>query len=131
LFSVFVVAGGLKLMDRFFVFNIYIICFLTATSLYFWPLIQIRENIFIVSIFKKFKNAPIDKRLFVRSKLVMLMRFSILFYIPVQIMHFIGLNRTKTPQLSVTGFWPLIAMILTFIFQYGYMKFRARDLYDD
>lgn len=127
LFSVFVVAGGLGMMDRAFVFNIYIISFLIATSLYFWPLIQVRENIYVTSLFKKFRNAPVDKKLFVRAKLILLIRFSVLFYIPVQIMHFIGLNRTNTPHLSINGFRPLAAMFISVIFQYIYMKLRARD----
>jgi len=106
LFCVFVVAGAFGMMDRIYVFYIYAICFLAATSLYFWPLIEVRENIFTVSLFKKFRNAPVNKKLFARAKLILLIRFSVLFYLPVQIMHFVGLNRTDTPQLSITGFWP-------------------------
>lgn len=128
LFSVFVVAGALGLMDRTFVFHIYIICFLTATSLYFWPLIQVREGNFIVSVFRKFRSVPVDIKLLIRAKFILLIRFSALFYIPVQILHFICLKRTDTPCLSITGFWPLAAMLISVIFQYVYMRLRARDL---
>jgi|GEM_PF-1364925 len=128
LFCMFVVAGAFGLMDRTFVFNIYIICFIIATSLYFWPLIQVRENFFTVSIFRKFRNAPINKKLFIRAKLILMIRFSVLFYIPVQILHFIGLNRTDTSCLSITGFWPLCAMVTAVAFQLLYMKIRVREL---
>jgi len=127
LFCVFVIAGALKMMDKSFVFHIYIVSFLVATSLYFWPFIQVRENFLTVSIFKKFNNVPINKKLFIRAKFVLLIRFSVLFYIPVQVMHFIGLKRTETPFLSITGFWPLAAMLIGFIFQYICMKIRIRD----
>lgn len=127
LFSTFVIAGGLRLMDHIAVLCIYLICFLIATSLYFWPLIQVGESFYVVSIFNKFKNAPINKKLFIRSKIFLLTRFSVLLYIPVQAMHFIGLKRTQTPQISLVGFWPLGSMILTVVVQYLYMRMRARD----
>lgn len=66
LFCVFAVAGAFGMMDRVFVFSIYVICFMTATSLYFWPLIQVRENNIEVSIIKKFRNIPINRSLFVK-----------------------------------------------------------------
>lgn len=128
LFCVFAVAGAFGMMDRVFVFSIYVLCFMAATSLYFWPLIQVRENNIEVSIIKKFRNIPINRSLFVKAKLILLIRFSVLFYVPVQIMHFIGLSRTDTPRLSATGFWPLAAMLISLLFQYLYMRFRARDL---
>jgi hypothetical protein len=127
LFCTFVIAAGLRLMDHIVVFNIYLICFLIATSLYFWPLVQVRENIFVVSIFKKFRNAPINKKLFIRAKLILLNRFAVLFYVPVQVMHIIGLKRTETPHLSLVAFWPMSSMIFSIVFQYIYMRFRARD----
>jgi len=128
LFCFFIIAGAFGMMDKLYVFNIYLLCFLSATSLYFWPLIQVRENFYIASIFKKFRNAPINKRLFIRAKLLLLIRFSVLLYIPVQIAHFIGLKSTETSQLSITGFWPLAALLVSLLFQYLYMRFRARDL---
>ncbi len=127
LFSTFVLAGSWRVMDNLAVFNIYVICCLIATSLYFWPLLQIRENLANVSIFKKYKSMPIDKKLFIRAKLLLLIRFSICFYIPLQIMHFIGLQRTDTPSLSLIGFWPLGATFLSIVAQYLYMRLRARD----
>lgn len=128
LFCFFVIVGAFKMIDRLFVFNVYLICFLIATSMYFWPLIQVRENFFIASIFSKFSNIPINKSLFIRSKLLLLIRFAVLFYIPVQLVHFICLKITDTPLISITGLWPLAAMLLSLAFQYIYMKIRARDL---
>lgn len=127
LFCTFVIAGAWGKMDHIVIFNIYVICFMIASSFYFWPLIQVRENLLIISVFKKFRNIPVNKRLFMRSKLILLIRFSVCFYIPVQIMHFIGLLRTDTSYLSIIGFWPLGAMLIVACVQYLYMRFRARD----
>ena len=127
LFCTFVIAGGLKMMDNIVVLYIYLICFFVASSLYFWPLIQVKENASVASIFNKFRNIPVNKKLFIRAKFFLLARFAVLFYIPVQIMHFIGLNRTVTPIISITGIWPLGALILTVIIQYTLLILRARD----
>ena len=127
IFCNFVVAGGLGERDHIFVFNIYVISCLIASSLYIWPLIHVKEGGIAVSIFKKFQNIPINKNYFINAKLFVLIRFSILFYIPMQIMHFIGLNRTKTDHLSITGFWPLLASIISICVQYIYMRFQSRD----
>jgi Na+/melibiose symporter-like transporter len=127
LFCTFVLAGSFGEMDHIAIFNIYVICCLIASSLYFWPLIQVRENLLIVSIFKKYKNMPIDKKLFARAKLILLIRFSICFYIPIQIIHFIGLSRTDTSYLSFTGFWPLGATLISIVVQYLYMRFMSRN----
>jgi len=127
LFCTFVLAGSWRMMDHIVVFNIYVICCLIASSLYFWPLIQVRENLLIVSVFKKYKNIPIDKKLFARAKLILLIRFSICFYIPIQIIHFIGLMRTDTSSLSITGFWPLGATLISIGVQCLYMRFMSRN----
>ena len=127
LFCTFVLAGSWRVMDHIAIFNIYVICCMIASSLYFWPLIQVRENLLIVSIFKKYKNIPIDKKLFARAKLIRLIRFSICFYIPFQMMHFIGLLRTDTSSLSIIGFWPLGATLISIGVQYLYMRFMSRN----
>lgn len=127
LFCTFFIAAAWRKMDHIIVLNIYVICCLIASSFYFWPLVQVRENLFIVSIFKKYKNAPIDKKLFRRAKLILLIRYSICFYIPIQIIHYIGLMRTDTPQLSIIGFWPVIASLISIIVQYLYMRILSRD----
>lgn len=131
LFCTFVLAGSWRTMDNIIVLNIYIICCIIASSFYFWPLIQVRENLLIVSIFKKYKSMPIDKKLFVRAKLILLIRFSICFYIPLQMMHFIGLMRTETPYLSIIGFWPLGATLISICVQYLYMRFLSRDFREE
>lgn len=126
LFSTFVLASGFGAMDHIIVFNIYIICFLVASSLYFWPLIHVREKHGIVSIFTKYRSIPINKKTFIRAKVLVLIRFSIFFCIPIQIMHFIGLKRTNTPTMSIIGFWPLLATVISIVIQYLYMRFQAR-----
>lgn len=126
LFCTFVLAGSSGVMDHIAVFNIYIICFLVASSIYIWPLIHVREKDGIISIFKKYRSIPINKKIFIRAKGILLIRFSILFYIPIQIMHFIGLMRTNTPAISFIGFWPLVATVISICIQYLYMRFQAR-----
>lgn len=127
LFCTFIIAAGLSVMDHMGVLYIYLICSFVASSLYFWPLIHVKEGSIVVSIFKKFQSIPIDKRTFINAKLFLLMRFSFIFYIPMQIMHFVGLMRTDTYYISVTGFWPLIATVISVGVQYIYMKFQSRN----
>lgn len=126
LFCTFVLAGSFNIMDHIVVLNIYIICFLVASSLYIWPLVHVREKDGIISIFKKYRSIPINKRMFIRAKVILLVRFSIIFYLPIQVMHFIGLMRTNTPEMSIVGFWPLVATVVSICVQYLYMRFQAR-----
>lgn len=127
LFSSFVLNWGLRTMDRIAIFFIYLVCFTLAQYFYIYPLIMVFEGGY-VSIFKKFKNIPINKRLFVNSKLILLTKFSIYYCLPVQLLHFWGLERTDTPSMSIIGFWPVIAMILTLCVQCIYIRILARDI---
>lgn len=126
LFSSFLLNWSFHSMDHMAVFSIYLVCFTVAEAFYIVPLILVYEGGYI-SVFQKYKNIPIDKRLFFRSKLILLTRFSLFFCIPVQLFHLWGLNRTDTPYLSIIGFWPVIAMALTLLAQYIYIRILARN----
>ena len=126
LFCSFVMNWAFCSMDSWIIFGIYLTCFTIAEALYIYPLVTVYEEGY-VSIFHKYKNMPIDKHLFFRSKLLLLARFSILFYIPVQLLHFWGLDRTDTPNISIIGFWPVLALILTLFLQYIYLRILARN----
>lgn len=126
LFSSFVLNWGLCSMDHIVVLYIYLICFTIAQTLYIHPLIMVYEGGY-VSVFRKYKNIPINKRLFVDSKLILLTRFAIFFSIPVQLLHFWGLERTDTPMLGIIGLWPMVALIVTLFIQIIFIKILARS----
>lgn len=129
LFCNFVLNWALRTMDQNIIFGVYLICFTIAEAFYIYPLVMVYEEGY-VPIFYKYKNMPIDKHLFFRSKLFLLTRFSILFCIPVQLLHFWGLDRTDTPYISLIGFWPLLALVLTLFAQYIYLRILARNFLD-
>ncbi|MGB4659084.1 MAG: hypothetical protein WBI07_07890 [Mobilitalea sp.] len=126
LFCSFVLNWALHSMDHLIIFGVYLTCFTLAEAFYIYPLVMVYEEGY-VPVFRKYKNLPIDKHLFFRSKFLLLIRFSILFYLPVQLLHFWGLERTNTPYISLTGFWPISAMALTLFVQYIYIRILARD----
>lgn len=126
LFCSFVLSWALHTMDHMIIFFVYLACFTIAEAFYLYPLVMVYEGGY-VSIFHKYKNIPIDKHLFFRSKFILLLRFSILFYIPVQLLHFWGLDRTDTPDFSLIGFWPVLALVLTLFAQYIYLRILARE----
>ncbi len=126
LFSSFTLNWALRTMDHPAVFILYLICFSVAQFFYIRPLIMVYEGGY-VSVFKKYKNVPINKRLFLRSKLLLLTRFSVFFCLPVQLFHFWGLNRTDTPHLGIVGFWPLTSMLITLFVQFIFISILARD----
>ncbi len=128
LFSGFILNLGLCTMDHLPVFSFYAVCFLVAQSFYISPLIMVYEEGY-VSIFKKYKNVPINKHLFLQSKFILLMKFSVLFFLPVQLLHFAGLTRTSTPLISITGFWPAFAMAGAVFLQLIFIRIMARELW--
>lgn len=129
LFSSFILNWGLCSMDHMAVFIVYLICFSIAQTLYIYPLVMVYEGGY-VSVFRKYKNIPINKRLFVDSKLILLTRFSIFFSIPVQLLHFWGLERTDTPMLGMIGLWPMIALTITLLLQIVFIRILARDFWE-
>ena len=126
LFCSFVLNWAFHSMDNIIILGIYLACFTIAEVFYIYPLVMVYEGGY-VPIFRKYKNMPINKHLFFRSKLVLLTRFSILFCIPVQLLHFWGLERTQTPTISFIGFWPVLALFLTLFAQYIYLRIIARN----
>ncbi len=128
LFSGFILNLGLCTIDKSPVFVFYLTCFIVAQSFYISPLITVYEERY-VSIFKKYKNVPIDKHLFLQSKYILLTKFSLLFVLPVQLLHFAGLVRTDTALISVTGFWPILAMAASLLVQLVFVRIMARELW--
>lgn len=119
---------GFRTTDHISVLIFYMICFSVAQAFFIYPLVMVFEEGY-TSIFKKFKNIPINKRLFFRSKLLLLTRFTILFCIPVQLFHFWGLTRTNTSYLSITGFWPVLVMLVSLLAQYFYLRLLTRKFW--
>lgn len=129
IFCCFLINWSWRTIDHAGVFYFYLICFAIAELLYIYPLVLVYEDGYI-PIFQKYKNIPINKRLFFYSKLLLLVRFSLLFCIPVQLFHLWGISRTSTPYLSMIGFWPVLSMLITLLVLYICLRILAHNFTD-